>query len=293
MPHTAQTLANDLKKMGIKAGDVLMVHSSMKSLGFVEGGPNAVVDAFLSVLGPEGIMFVPTLTATFANSKWSDLNKFPWDPKETPSRVGLITDTLWRRPGAFRSDHPTHSLAAIGKNAQELVKGHGNGASTFDKNGPYGKYVKLDATVLFLGTGMGCNTTLHVAEDWAELPYMDQGAKALVKQGGKNVEVPLRMSPNGHRSFYTKDEASTAVKLLYGMGAVREAKLGDAKVQLVRAQDVINAMMKTYYAGDPGFLLCKKPECAFCKKGQEDCARELPRIKKTIEKLAADGWCKL
>ncbi len=293
MSHTAQSLANDLKKMGIKPGQALMVHSSMKSLGQVEGGPDAVIDALMAVLGPEGVMFVPTLSATFAKAGWSDLCKYAWDPKETPSRVGLITDTVWRRPGAARSDHPTHSLAALGKNAKELVKGHGNGATTFDKNGPYGKYVKLDATILFLGTGMGCNTTLHVAEDWAELPYMDQGSKALVKQGDKTVDVPLKMSPNGHRSFYAKDDVSTAVKLFHSLGLVREGKLGDAKVQIIRAQDVINAMMKTYYNGDPGFLLCRKSDCEFCKKGQEDCARELPRIKKTIEKLVAGGWCKL
>lgn len=293
MSHTAQTLAEDLKKMGIKPGSTLMVHSSMKSLGHVEGGPDAVIDALLSAIGPEGVMFVPTLTATFAKSGWSEMTKYAWDPKETPSRVGLITDTLWRRPGAFRSDHPTHSLAAVGRNAKELVKGHGDGASTFTKDGPYGKYVRMDATVLFLGTGMGCNTTLHVAEDWAELPYMDQNSKAKVKQGDQVVEVTLKMSPNGHRSFYTKDEASPAVKLFYGLGQVREAKLGDATVQIIRAQDVIDGMMRTYYNGDPGFLLCQKPECEFCRKGREACARELPRIRKTIEKLAADGWCRI
>jgi aminoglycoside 3-N-acetyltransferase len=287
MAHTAATLADDLRRMGIRAGQALMVHSSLKSLGWVDGGPDAVIDAMLSVIGREGVIFMPTLTATFANPKWSDLQKYAWDPKETPSRVGLVTDTLRRRPGAFRSDHPTHSLAALGRYAEELVKGHGDGASTFDRRGPYGKYVKLGATILFIGTGMGCNTTLHVAE----LPYMDQNAKAKVKRGGQVVEVPLKMSPNGHRSFYTSDANSPAVQLFYRLGKVKEAKLGDAKVQLITAPDVINTMMKTFHDDDPAFLLCRKPDCEFCRKGREACARELPRIRKTIEKLVADGWC--
>ena len=291
MSHTVESLAADVHAMGIAPGDALMVHSSLKSIGWVEGGADAVIDAFLSVIGPDGVMFVPTLTATFAGRPPSDMTKYPFDPKETPSRVGKITDTFWRRPDAFRSEHPTHSLAAIGRDAETLVKGHGDGASTFAKDGPYGKYVKLDAKILFVGTGMGCNTTLHVSEDWAELPYMDQRAKARVKTPDGEKEVTLRMSPNGHRSFYTSDANSPAVQLLYRLGLVKEGKLGDATVQIIRARDVINTMMKTYHGGDPGFLLCRKEECVFCRKGRAACEAELPRIRKTIETLAADGWC--
>jgi len=294
MGHTQETLARDIRAMGISSGDVLMVHSSLKSIGWVEGGADAVIDAILSVIGEdEGVLFVPTLTGTFARSGWSEMTKYAFDPKETPSRVGKVTDTLWRRANAFRSEHPTHSLAAIGKDAGERVKGHGGDASTFDKHGPYGKYVRLGATILFIGTGMGCNTTLHVGEDWAELPYMDHTSKARVMKDGKEVHVPLKMSPNGHRSFYTSDENSPAVQLFYKLGLVREAGLGDARVQLIGARDVIDTMMKTYYGGEPAFLLCRKQDCEFCRKGREDCERELPRIRKTIERLAADGWCRI
>ena len=293
MSYTTEQLAADVRALGIKPGDALMVHSSLKSIGWVDGGPEAVIDAFLSVIGADGIMFMPTLTATIASADWDEMRKFAYDPAETPSRVGKITDTFWRRPDAFRSGHPSHSLAAVGKNAEELVKHHGLDATTFAKEGPYGAYVKLNATIVFIGTGMGCNTTLHVAEDWAELPYMDQNAKARVKTPDGEKEVPLRMSPNGHRSFYASDENNPAVKLLYKLGLVTEGKLGDAKVQMVKAQDVINTMMKTYYEGDPAFLLCRKDDCAFCKKGVAACAEQLPRIRKTIEGLVEAGWCSI
>ena len=294
MGHKLEALAEDIRKMGIKKGDALMVHSSLKSIGWVDGGADTVIDAMLSVIGEdEGVLFVPTLTGTFARAGWDEMTKYAFDPKATPSRVGKVTDTLWRPPNACRSEHPTHSLAALGKDAEELVKGHGGDASTFDKRGPYGKYVKLGATILFIGTHMGCNTTLHVGEDWAELPYMDQNAKARVRRGDEEAVVPLKMSPNGHRSFYASDENSPAVQLFYKLGLVREAKLGDATVQLIGAQDIINTMMKTYYEGEPAFLLCKKPDCEFCRKGREDCEREFPRIKKTIEQLVADDWCKI
>ena len=93
--------------------------------GWVEGGAEAVVDAFLDVLAAEGLLAVPTLTATFAaGCMYPDLVVYAFDPKETPSRVGAITEALRRRPNAFRSAHPTHSLAAIGRRAKELVQGH-------------------------------------------------------------------------------------------------------------------------------------------------------------------------
>ena len=292
MPHTVESLTEDVRKMGIGKGDALMVHSSMKSIGRTEGGPDAVIDAILNVIDPdEGIMFVPTLTATIASAGWDEMRKHAFDAKETPSRVGLITETARRRPEAFRSRHPSHSLAAIGRNAGELVKYHAIYSTTFDKHGPYGKYVKMNATIVFIGTGMGCNTTLHVAEDWADLPYMDNQAHARVKTKTGEVEAPLKMSPNGHRSFYTSDENSPAVKLLYKLKRVREAKLGDAKVQLVCAQDVINTMMKTFYHDNPAFLLCRKDDCEFCVAGRKACMAELPRIRETIDKLSADGWC--
>ena len=255
MGHTTESLAADLRKMGIEPGDALMVHSSLKSLGWVDGGPDAVIDALLEAVGDEGVVFMPTLTSTFVTRAGSTLGQHVWDKTETPSRVGKITDVFWRRDNAFRSDHPTHSLAAIGKDAEELVKGHGDGASTFDKRGPYGQYVKLNAKILFIGTGMGCNTTLHVTEDWAELPYMDCTAKARVRTpDGGEAQVGLTMSPNGPRSFYVPDDQSPAVKLCRDAGIVTDTSLGDATVQIVRARDVIDTLMKVYYDGDPAFL---------------------------------------
>ena len=63
---TRESIATDLGRLGIARGDVVFLHSSLRSLGWVAGGAEAVIDAFLDVLGPEGLLAVPTLTATFA-----------------------------------------------------------------------------------------------------------------------------------------------------------------------------------------------------------------------------------
>ena len=123
---------------------------------------------------------------------------------------------------------------------------------------------------------------------------MDCTAKARVRTpDGGEAEVGLSRSPNGPRSFYVPDDKSPAVKLCRDAGIVTDTTLGDAMVQMIRAQDVVNTLMKVYHEGDPAFLLCEAEESEFSRKGREACEREFGRIKETIEKLVADGWCRL
>ena len=100
MTITRDRIAADLKSAGIEPEDWVFLHSSLKSLGWVEGGTQTVIDAFLSVIGKEGLLIVPTLTPTTFHRK--EKHKITlWNKNATPSRVGKITDTLWRMPDAI------------------------------------------------------------------------------------------------------------------------------------------------------------------------------------------------
>ena len=57
---TQSEIQQSLKDLGLGPGDHVLVHSSLSSLGPVEGGAVTVVDAFLDVLSPEGTLVVPT-----------------------------------------------------------------------------------------------------------------------------------------------------------------------------------------------------------------------------------------
>src|SRR5437764_575975 len=96
-----------LRQAGVQRGDTLMCHSSMKSFGHVDGGPDAVIDALLDMVGPDGHVLMPTLTSTYAGTG-GELSVYAFNPKTTPSRVGKLTDTFWRRSNAVRSQHATH-----------------------------------------------------------------------------------------------------------------------------------------------------------------------------------------
>src|SRR5437868_2462833 len=112
-PITAQEIAHDLRRLGLRAGDTVLVHSAMSRIGFVQGGAGAVVDAFLDALGPEGTLAVPTFP--FNGSMLAYVKSDPdFDVDETPSKMGAITEHVRLRPGALRSLEPTHPVAALG-----------------------------------------------------------------------------------------------------------------------------------------------------------------------------------
>lgn len=256
---TRDSIARDLEQIGLREGDAVFFHSSLSSLGWVEGGAQAVVDAFLDAVGPEGLVIVPTLTFTFARG---ELSKHAFDPRETPSHVGKITDTLWRRPEARRSAHPTHSIAAIGRGAEELVQGHDR-TSTFGKDGPYGRYVERNAKILFLGVSHRCNTTLHAVEDWLDMPYL-QVEEAIVRgQDGDPHVVQVTKSPSGHRDFYRK--GSKVERLLERSGFVRRGTVGAADTFYMPSQDMVEVVVKGI-CEEPTLLLCDQEDCEFCSK---------------------------
>ena len=117
MNATFEQLKKDLQNLGVSAGDLLVVHSSFKSLGLVEGGAECVIAALKDVLGPEGTLVFPTFTysTSYASSYFSNL--------ETPSCVGYLSEFFRKTEGVIRTNHPTHSVAIYGKLQKELNEG--------------------------------------------------------------------------------------------------------------------------------------------------------------------------
>ncbi|OGF49192.1 MAG: hypothetical protein A2231_09755 [Candidatus Firestonebacteria bacterium RIFOXYA2_FULL_40_8] len=277
---TKAALVKDLKKLGIKKGDVLMVHSSLGSIGVVEGGADTVVNALVTSVSGNGMVVVPTLTATGVN----DLYAF--NPRKTPSRVGEITNALINRPDSFRSVHPTHSLGAVGKGAEEFVKGHDK--STFSEESPYGKYVRKNAKILFIGTGIGCNTTLHAVEDWLDLPYLTTGKAVIEDEKGRDKTVKITKCPAGCRDFYGKKDTKIK-KVFEKKGIMKKGKLGNAEVILITARDVVNTTVREIENGNLDILLCNRPDCKFCNNGRKLLKKKQPQIMKNIETLRKIG----
>jgi len=156
-----------LKKLGISSGDCVIVHSSLSSFGYVEGGADAVIDALLKTLWPHGTLVMPTLC-----QRDKDLRFETWDIAKSPSDVGHVTEVFRRRWDSVRSDHPTHSVAAIGPMAEEITAGHGQasgrpgpwGDAAFAVDSPWQKLCDLNAKIILVGVDFTKNTMVHMVE---------------------------------------------------------------------------------------------------------------------------------
>jgi aminoglycoside 3-N-acetyltransferase len=176
-PQTRDMLAVDLARLGVRRGGVLLVHSSLSSLGWVIGGARAVIEALRAAQGKDGTLVMPAFSADNNDpagwenppvpKTWHDVirNNLPgFDPARTPTvGMGRIAEQFRTWPGARRSGHPTVSLAALGPNAMHITR-HQPLEFGLGEDGPLGRLYELDAQVLLLGTGHDSNSSLHLAE---------------------------------------------------------------------------------------------------------------------------------
>ena len=155
-----------LFELGIRQGDTIIVHSSLKSFGQVDGGADTVIDALIESVGSEGTVVVPTLAMKNFSEAYNT-----WHI-DKPSDTGLITEVFRKRPNALRSDQATHSVAAIGKKAEYLTATHGQtglrygiyGNSPFAEDSPWQKLYDMNAKIVMLGVSFESCTLRHLCE---------------------------------------------------------------------------------------------------------------------------------
>ncbi|MBP3600509.1 MAG: AAC(3) family N-acetyltransferase [Clostridia bacterium] len=154
-----ERMKKDLIALGIKPQDTILMHSSLSSLGYVEGGAETVIDTLLSVLR-EGTLLVPALS-------WTTVNKDNpvFDVKNTPSCIGAISEYFRKREGVIRSLHPTHSVCGIGKNAKEILSHHLETNTPVGIRSPFSLLRDYNGKVLMLGCTLRPNTSMHGVEE--------------------------------------------------------------------------------------------------------------------------------
>lgn len=188
MNASFEQLKHDLRELGISAGDLLVVHSSFKSLGPVEGGAETVIAALKDVLGAEGTLVFPTFTysTSYKDSYFSNL--------ETPSCVGYLSDYFRKTDGVIRTNHPTHSVAIWGKLREELRDGVELDDTPMGIHSPYRKFAKYGGKILMLGCSLSHNSFIHAMEEEANAPYAlrDHQEYTIVDENGKATQRKIR-----------------------------------------------------------------------------------------------------
>ncbi|MFH1613462.1 MAG: AAC(3) family N-acetyltransferase [Planctomycetota bacterium] len=246
---TKQDIIKGLKDMGLKAGNSVLVHSSLSSFGYVDGGADTVIDALLETVGKEGTVIVPTLTGS---PQLSCKNPPVFDVCNSPCWTGRIPETFRKRTEAIRSLHPTHSVAAIGAKATYFTEGHENCVTPCGENSPYHKLMKSGGYVLFIGVGLGNCTLMHTIEELAGLDYVlqDGWVNASIRDSrGNSIQRKLRIHKYGNQRNFPKMES-----ILLERGVMKKNKIGDSAVSLVSTSELFETVMEKL-ENSPNFLL--------------------------------------
>ena len=241
-----------LEKAGVKKGQSIMVHTSLRSLGFVCGGPQIIIEALLESVGEEGTIMMPT-------QSWKNLDPqmgVHWEePKEwwqtirdnwpaydkdiTPTNtMGAVAEMFRKWPGALRSDHPARSVAAWGKNAEYLTKDH-DLSNIFGEGSPIAKLYELDGYVLQIGVGYDKNTSIHLADGRAEYPskHMETDSSAIMENGQRVWKT--------YKTLYVDGEDFVDIGNAFEKECeVAKVQLGNGIITMMRQRDIVDFAVK-------------------------------------------------
>jgi aminoglycoside N3'-acetyltransferase len=253
---TRDELRDQLQNLGVRAGAVLLVHTSFRAVRPVEGGPLGLIEALGDALGPDGTLVMPA---------WSGDDDQPFDPATSPASrdLGVVADTFWRMIGAVRSQH-CFAFAARGP-AAGLITGDPLPLPPHIPASPVGRVHELDGEVLLLGVGHDADTTLHLAELLAGVPYRVP-KHCTVVVNGRPQRIGYGENDHCCERFALADE------WLRSRGLQAEGSVGHARARLVRARDLV-AVAVERLAHDPLiFLHPAGAGCADCDAARSSIA---------------------
>lgn len=237
-----------LNKAGVKAGQSIMVHTSLSSLGFVCGGPQIVIEALLECVGDEGTIMMPT-------QSWKNLDPedgVHWEePKEwwqairdnwpaydkniTPTNtMGAVAEMFRKWPGAYRSDHPARSVAAYGKNARYFTENH-DLSNIFGDGSPVGKLYEMDGYVLLIGVGYDKNTSLHLADVRADYP-----GKHMIKESSAIMEDGKRVWKTYETLYVDGEDFEEIGRAFEENCSVKKEPLGNGIITFMRQRELVD-----------------------------------------------------
>lgn len=259
-----ETLTQELRRLGVQRGMDVLVHSSLSSIGWVEGGAETVINALLSAVSPAGTILMPALNGSPEDSPQ---NPPRMDVRTTPCPkwLGVIPETFRRYPGVRRSLHPTHSVLALGARADFYTEGHEHCLTPCGEGSPYVKLMDMDGYILLLGCNQQSNTSLHAIEELGEVPYhlQDEWTDGIVIDAeGREIVVRNRLHLwRWERDFTVVDEP------LREAGAMREEMVGNAYCRLIHA-GLLRQVVLPILKQEPLWLLSSRAREQFLRSRQ-------------------------
>lgn len=247
-PNTVDSLSRDFRALGLEPGMTLLAHSSLSAIGWVCGGPVAVILALEKVLTPEGTLAMPTHSGDISDpahwenppvpeSWWPAIRAEmpPYDPSLTPTHgMGAIPEAFRNQSGVVRSPHHSASFAAWGKRKDFIVQDEHADFCQNDQS-PLGRIYELDGFVLLLGVGHDRNTSLHLAEYRAAYP-----GKTTVHDGFPCSEGGKRIWKESRDILYLPDDFPEIGAAFEREVGARTGAVGRAPARLMRQRELVD-----------------------------------------------------
>ncbi|KGE19244.1 AAC(3) family N-acetyltransferase [Paenibacillus wynnii] len=237
--HNTASLMKQMEALGLDPKGTVLVHSSFKSIGDVEGGAEAVLDAMAQYMS-DGLLVMPTHTWAYVNAE-----NPRYSVLDSPSCVGILPELFRSRPKVVRSWHPTHSVAALGADAIAFTAGDERWDTPCARGSAWGKLLDRKAEIVLLGVDLRRNTFIHGIEEWLDIPGRltdDHEALYTVTPDGTTILVPSRR----HYGLSWSQHFWKVEGVLEAEGALRRGRFGDASVMVcstVKTTEILSRML--------------------------------------------------
>lgn len=244
---TKQHIVDKLLSIGITDNDTVLLHSSLSKIGFVEGGAQTIINAFIDVIGIKGTIVMPAFPGMGFNYDYLKTNPV-FDIKHTPSKMGIITEEFRKMKGVKRSLHPTDSVCALGFHAEEITNSHFNQITPYNFNSPFFKVCQLNGKIVLIGVDLNSLTNFHTLEDAVEnfkfpIYHNELFQTQLIDKNG----VMKIMQTKVHNPEWSKKrKCNDFIKLFENAGFLKHFTLGNAHCMIINAKDMHSWMIENY-----------------------------------------------
>lgn len=231
--YTKNDIIQQLDALHTPKGVPVLFHSSLRAIGSVEGGAEALLDILVEYFTRDGGLFcVPTHT-------WHNLdNEITLDVTSDDNCLGAFSAVAIRDPRGIRSENPCHSMVVFGDKAQAFVKDEISVPTPTAPSSCYGKLFDMGGYVLLAGVAHNKNTFLHTVDEILDIPNR-MGNKpvpmAVRKKDGQVIKTNLCL----FETDYTEDISYRFTKYETAFryhGCINDGFLGNAPVQLCSAR---------------------------------------------------------
>lgn len=253
-------IESKLSRLGVSIGDHLLVHSSLRAIGPLEGGAEGLLNALRNTVGEEGTIAMPSFCYS-----WGIPEPY-FDVHSTPGKTGKLTEIFRQQPGTIRSLHPTHSVIACGKRAEEFLAQHME-TEAFGINSPIDRIAQAGGYVLLLGVTHTANSTIHVGEAYASvrkfhstdgpLPFAN-----VLLPDGRIISHQIDCSSSCSRAFNAVDH------VMRNHDMIMDLTIGSGWCYLMKGLDIIN-VVKEMINEKPVALFCTDESCRRCRLGRQ------------------------